>query len=117
MWRRHSPIPFVINLTGLVELFARALKLLPPDSLGAGRLLAQYGQSLGREAGDYKGAQNALERALAIARREKDTALEMQTLGYATATSFLYLHLQEGLKYGLQAIEARDIKLKRLLTT
>ena len=61
--------------TSRPQLLVRALALVPPDSLAAGRLLSQYGLELGRSEGDYEGAQEALSGALTIAERENDTAL------------------------------------------
>ncbi|MCH8195871.1 MAG: transketolase, partial [Chloroflexi bacterium] len=66
--------------SGLEGLIDRALELIPPDSIEAGHLLARQGEVLGQEEGDYVGAQEFFERALAIARRERDVALEMETL-------------------------------------
>ena len=56
-------------IPGLAELLARALTLVPADSHEAGRVLSRYGGVLGGGEGDYEGAQHALERATAIARR------------------------------------------------
>ena len=53
------------------QLRARALTLVPPDSLEAGRLLAHEAGF-----GDYESAIEALSRALQIAQRENDMALE-----------------------------------------
>ncbi len=50
-------------------------------------------------------AQQALERAIAIARREGDVPLEVQTLTYAADVSAQHLRLQESVDNGLRAIE------------
>jgi len=91
-------------IPGVAELMARALSLVPADSRELGRLLSRYGGTLGAE-GDYEGAQEALGRALAIARREEDVPLEVQTLAYAADTCGRHLHFQECLDNGLRAIE------------
>ena len=70
-------------LAEAVEMTGRALELVPPDSHEAGQLLCRHGLSLGREAGDYDGAQEAFDRALSIARREGDAAMEMRAFTYA----------------------------------
>ena len=73
------PLPPLPERTRLTQLIGRALALVPPDSHEAGRLLSRYGLALHREMGDYEGAQEAFDRALGIAQREKDAALEMRT--------------------------------------
>ena len=90
---------------GGVELMARALTLVPSDSHEAGRLLSRYGGILGLAEGDYEGSQQALDLAMAIARREGDVPLEVQTLAYAADVSGQHLHWQESVDHGLRAIE------------
>ena len=79
------PIP------GAAEMLARALTLVPEDSHEAGRLLSRYGGVLGSAVADYEGAQQALEQAITIARREEDVSLEVQTLNYAATVSANHL--------------------------
>jgi ATP/maltotriose-dependent transcriptional regulator MalT len=93
------------HIRGGSQLIARALTLVTADSHQAGRLLSRYGGFLGLADGDYEGAQQALGRAIAIARREGDVHLEVQTLAYATDVSGQHLHWQESLDNGLRAIE------------
>ena len=50
-------------------------------------------------------SQQALGRAIAIARREKDVGLEMQTLAYAADVSGNHLRWQESVDNGLRAIQ------------
>ena len=63
-----APPPY--QIPGVAQLMARALTLVPADSHEAGRLLSRYGVVLGAAEGDYEGAEQALGRAIAIARRE-----------------------------------------------
>ena len=63
----ESPI---YRIPGNAQLLARALTLVPADSHDAGRLLSRYGGILWAAESAYEGAQQALEGALAIARRE-----------------------------------------------
>ena len=93
------------RIPGIAQLIARALTLVLADSHEAGRLLSRYGGILGNAEGDYEGAQQALGRAIAIARREGDVPLEVQTLNYASSLSTLHLHWQESVDNGLRAIE------------
>ena len=92
-------------IPGLAELMARALNLVPADSHEAGRLLSRYGGVLGAAESDYKGAQKALEQAIAIAKREGDIPLEVQTLAYAADVSGIHGHWQESVDNGLRAID------------
>ena len=58
-----------------------------------------------QETGDAEGAQEAFDRALAIARREADPALEMRTLAAATDVDWYHLRFPEVLDKGQRAIE------------
>ena len=91
--------------TGLAELNARALTLVPPDSPEAGRLLTRYGGLVGTEEGRDEEAQEALTRALAIAQREGDTALEIRTLANAVSVDYFHFRYQDALEKGLRVIE------------
>ncbi|MFQ6031098.1 MAG: hypothetical protein ACE5Q6_26850, partial [Dehalococcoidia bacterium] len=100
------PLPiFSGQRTGMAQLLAQALSLAPEDSHHAGRLLANYVRVLVIEEGDYEGAQDAYNRALQIARREGDEALEMRILASSTAGDSQYLRLQNTLVKSLRAIE------------
>ena len=96
--------PAGVLIPGFAHLLARALTLVPEDSHEAGRLLSRYGGILGAAEGDYAGAQQALERALAIARREEDVPLELQTLTNACDVNGRHLHWQESAENGLRAV-------------
>jgi len=93
------------RIPGIAELLARAFGLVPADSLEAGRLLSRYGGNLGTAESDYDGAQQALGRAISIARREGDVSLEAQTLTQATVVSGHHLHWQDSVDNGLRAIK------------
>ncbi|MDA1128584.1 MAG: AAA family ATPase [Chloroflexi bacterium] len=90
---------------GVAQLIDRALTLVPPDSHEAGRLLSRFGGAVGLAGGDYLAAQKALGRATAIANREGDTALEVQTLAYAADVSGNHLKWQESVNSGRRAIQ------------
>ena len=95
---------------GVAQLSKRALGLVPSDSLEAGRLLCRYGLSLYLETADYESAQEALEEALAIGRREKDPGLELRALADAAHVDWDAGRLQESVDKNLQAIEvARSV--------
>jgi tetratricopeptide (TPR) repeat protein len=91
--------------TGISNLISRALSLVPPDSHAAGRLLFRYGYVLGLEAGDFNGAQKAVEAALAIAEREGDLGLEMRILADAARVDRYNLNFDEWLKKSQRALE------------
>jgi predicted ATPase len=99
------PLPPVSAfLTGMVQLIARALALVPADSLEAGHLLSRYGMSLYMEMADYQGAQEAFSKSLTIAQREGDAALEMRTLANAGRADVYHLRFQDGLDKSLNAL-------------
>ncbi len=97
--------PLIGQPTGNAQLIARALALVPPKSRAAGRPLSRYGRVMGIEEGDYDSAWEAFARALAIAQREGDVALEMQILADAANVDMLHSRYQESLEKGMRAIE------------
>ena len=60
---------------------------------------------MNQELGDYEGAINTLNQALAIAEKEKDIALERRVLTALGNTHWFNLHYQECLESSLRAIE------------
>ena len=90
------------------QVIARALPLVPADSLQACRLLSLYGRVTGHEEGDYQLAEEAFKHALAIAQREQDLALEMRVLASASYVGLFHLRTQESLENGMRAIELAD---------
>ncbi|MCI0782416.1 MAG: hypothetical protein J4N93_14085, partial [Chloroflexi bacterium] len=68
-------------------------------------LLSEYGAALYYELGDYEGAQEAFSRALAIAEREGDQALEMRILSNSTEVDLWTLNWEAGSPKGHRAIE------------
>ena len=54
---------------------------------------------------DYQGAQDSCERALAIAKRDGDAALEMRTLTYAAQVDLWHHRFSESVDRSLRAIE------------
>ncbi|MFQ6028388.1 MAG: AAA family ATPase, partial [Dehalococcoidia bacterium] len=93
------------RLSGVAQLVAKALALIPPDSHQAGRLLSNYGRLLGTEENDYDRARESLDQALVIARRENDTALEMRSLANAARVNFYHCHYVDSLEQSQKAIE------------
>ena len=90
---------------GADRLVTQALQLVPVDSPEAGRLLCRYVSVLVIENGEYEAAQEVFTKALNIARREQDEALEMRILSSASEPDVQYLRLQGGLVKSLRAIE------------
>ena len=101
----QGPLPPGIFITGVGRLLRRALGLVPADSLDAGRILPSYIWYLGQQEADHESGRQHVDRALAIARREHDNALEMATLVNAAHIDFYHLHHQESLENSLRAIE------------
>ena len=102
------PKDIVQILSGMGELgrmVDRALELVPADSREAGSILARQVRVLGVLRNDYEGAQEAMGRALAIARRDNDGALEARILSNAIDVAVFHLHFPETLEMGMRAIE------------
>ena len=93
------------------QLVSRALKLVPPDSHQAARLLCGHLYALGTPPqDDYEGSREALSRALDIARRDKDTALEARALARAGTLDLRHLRWQESVDKALGVVGlARDL--------
>ena len=97
-----QPLP---GLRVAAELVARALQLVPSDSPEAGRLYSRYVLVMGLEEGDYQGAMDACDSALAIAQPTGDLALEMRTLAYSSTVDYWHLRWQGTVTKGLRVIE------------
>ena len=103
--------PWVGRLEGASALCTKALGMVDRNSLEAGRILSNHGTPLGLQEGDYEGAQAAFDSALAIARREKNVALEVATLAHAAFLDVYHLRPKEGLARSSSAIElARQLE-------
>jgi DNA-binding CsgD family transcriptional regulator len=87
------------------RLLKRALDIVPDDSLEAGRLHSYHGNMQGMVDGDYPSARESFDRALAIARREGDSALEMRTLNFAAQVELWHHQIEESLKSSLLAVD------------
>ena len=97
------------QLSAAAELISRALELVPDDSHEAGYLLSRYAGALGMGLGDHEGAQEAVDRALEIARRKGDAGLEMATLALASMVEGYNLCLQEAVDRSLEAIALEQV--------
>ena len=86
------------------SLAKRALEFVPEDSLEAGRLHSIHGSVQGMKDGDYQGARDSLDRALAIAKREGNAELEMRTLTSMAQVELWQNHFKESLKCSLSAM-------------
>jgi len=92
-------------ILGAADLLARALELVPADSVEAGRLLVQYGAAVREERDDAPASRNALERALAIAKRVGDQDLEARVLERKCVGCFEDLDYRGAVEVGLRAAE------------
>jgi ATP/maltotriose-dependent transcriptional regulator MalT len=88
------------------ELFARALALVPPDSHDAGKLQARQITAL---RGDYDRAQDAIDQALSIARRQHDRALELKALVSAGCVDYHHCRHAQSLEWNLQAVDLAQL--------
>ena len=99
------PVMATTGITGITHLIARALDLAGPDSHRSGRLWGRYIRAAALERGDYEQANNAYLRAIEIARRERDIALEVHASADAGSVDGYYLELTQGLEKCLRAID------------
>ncbi len=102
------PVIAMPGVQGLTKLISRALELVPDDSVEAGELLSRHIRPLAVENGDYAGAQQAAVRALRIAERENDTALEMRTLAEAGDVDGHNMRFEAGLEKVLRAVSLAE---------
>lgn len=87
-------------------ILAEALKLVPSDSLQAGRLLGRYGNALIMELGNFESGIEALQRSLTIAKRERNVPLERAVLNrMANAFWMARLEPQKCLEVSMRAFE------------
>jgi tetratricopeptide (TPR) repeat protein/predicted Ser/Thr protein kinase len=99
------PIPPVWGETQAPQLLSRALAMVPPDSLDAGRILANVGRFAGGNDGDYQGACDAFERSLAVARQHGDESLERRVLALAAGVDWWHLRWEECIAKSTHALE------------
>lgn len=99
------PVMAITGITGLTHLLSRALALTEPDSHRAGRLLGRYIRAVALERGDYEQATDAYRRAVEIARREGDLALEVHAFAEAGSVDGYYLNMAQGLEKCFHAID------------
>ncbi|MGH2544146.1 MAG: ATP-binding protein, partial [Ardenticatenaceae bacterium] len=99
-----EPYPSIL-LIQLKDMLFQALELVPADSLQSARLLCSYGLSVGVRGNGYAQAQAALEAALAIARRERDVALEMRVMAVSANVDGYHMKWQQCLEKSLRALE------------
>ena len=97
--------PLLSGMDELGRLVDRALDLVPAGSREAGVILARQVRVLGVLRNDYEGAQEALGRAMAIARRDNDGALEARILSNAINVATAHLHFPEALEMCMRGIE------------
>ena len=90
---------------GTAALTARALELAPPDSLEAGHLLSRHAHAIFWESNDYENAQRILDRAIAIARQERDSALEVNALFSYASMHWAQGEIRKAVEKVLPAIE------------
>ena len=99
------PVMATTGITGITHLIARALDFAGPDSHRSGRLWGRYIRAAALERGDYEQADGAYRRAIEIARRERDIALEVHAFADAGSVDGYYLELTQGLEKCLRAID------------
>jgi tetratricopeptide (TPR) repeat protein len=104
------PLPpsFGLAETGLTEMLGRALGMVEPGSHDEGRLLCTYGWYTCVADEDQEAGRKAFERAIELAQRYGDTALETRTLVNAAHIDWLNTDYGGCLEKGLKAIELAE---------
>jgi class 3 adenylate cyclase/tetratricopeptide (TPR) repeat protein len=92
-------------MRGMRDIISQAVQLAPAGSLESGRVLSSHGYCLGMVSGGYESAQEAFDQALAIARANNDTALEMRVLANSANTDGWHMRWETCLAKSLQALE------------
>ena len=100
-----QPIPVMMYVSGAADLSARALELVPSESLQAGYLLSRRAGSLAYDSNDSDGSRSAAIKAIAIARRENDEILEARSLAFLVTPLLIDHRAQEAIEAGLRAAE------------
>jgi len=95
----------VAFVTGVADLLARALELVPRESLQAGYLLSRLAGVLIYELADIEGGLNAAKESIDIARRENDEVLEARSLSNLVTPLRLDHRPHEAIEAGLNAAE------------
>ncbi len=97
-----SPSPRRLSGTG--PMIRTALQKVDSQSPFTARIQSVYGRILGNEEGDYAAAQEAFDRALAIARREGDRRLEVRTLTNAAYVDSFWYRWNDNRQRNLRAV-------------
>ena len=95
----------VAFVTGVADLLARALELVPRESIQAGYLLSRLSGALIYELADIEGGLNAAMESITIARRENDEVLEARSLANLVTPLRLDHRPHEAIEAGLIAAE------------
>ena len=99
------PLFYVSGLKNATRMVTETLTLVPADSPESGRLLSRLGLLLNLDRGDYQQAMEVFTRALTIARKEGDVALEMRTEAAAADADFYRLNWVAALEKSEQVIK------------
>ena len=97
--------PFGPYIKGQVQVTKRAMDLAPHDSPQIGSLFYQHGLALYYELGDYDKAQETLNQAIEIAKREKDTALEVKILSSASVIDIWERRIGDSTQKNIRILE------------
>ena len=90
------------NVAAVVQ---RVMAMVPTGSREEGWLQSRFGAASYFETGDYRRAQVAFERALAVAVAHGDVGLELRTLAYATSVDHFEIHWQKVLSNSRRVID------------
>ena len=89
----------------MIPLMERALDLVAPQSLDAGRIHSLLGRYVGVALADFERAHEELDAALEIAKREEDIGLEMRTSASAAMLDVFNLRGDSAVKHSARVLE------------
>jgi tetratricopeptide (TPR) repeat protein len=105
----ESPITAGEAQIRMIPLMERALDLVAPQSLDAGRIHSLLGRYVGVALADFERAHEELDAALEIAQREEDIGLEMRTSASAAMLDVFNLRGESAVKHSERVLELAKV--------
>jgi len=105
----ESPVTAGVAQIRMIPLMERALEMVAPQSLDAGRIHSLLGRYVGVALADFERAHEQLDSALEIAQREEDVGLEMRTTASAAMLDVFHLKGQSAVKHSERVLELAKV--------
>lgn len=105
----QSPVTAGEAQVRMIPLMERALELVSPMSLDAGRIHSLLGRYVGVLLADFERAHTELDTALEIAQREEDIGLEMRTAASAAMLDMFNLRGDSAVRHAERVLELAKV--------